>query len=1327
MADEEPPSDDDDPPPPPPATKFDPKKQGGIGGFKLPSPKSMSLKKVDRPPPEPKQREEQPLIKHQLKHVERKPPTPPPDEGIKSLNHGLQLKPTPQLDRTPPPEKSNKFEIPALKKTGKAPSPPAPDSPAPPGDTSDLGSPPPGSDLGSPPPDLGSPPAGDVDSDPPSDDGEGPPDDDMDSPPPPGDSPPPSDDEFAPPSDDEEPPDDFGSPAPSFGSPPPGSDLGSPPPGGADSPPLPSPEGVRTATPTSPSGPSPGGSQPGRSPRGSPNSPQSERGPNTPEPAVRKPSRSESSNHDDGTVSSASSSILRDRITRSRKGSKKGKIPKKLRKAVDDLTSGDESVPSKRNASDSGYVKVEGKFDGFEEDIFEPMHIAIKQDSLFIRPAPEEGDESSPDDDIAFDLTEEGTFVFIDDQDPLVFILEHEDKRILFRTPNTAALMLLLPLIPGSALDESAKKVINSTKNATQGDDNAAVTDTDDFWNNLPAGRSVDPVAVEAAAAKAAGSGGDQENNRENENKKTPTAAGRRFSFAPGGLNLQDVRASMSMNAIDMIGGGEVDLGLGLNFGKHPAEDDRYDYHFDTPAGQNKDNMRGDSTLPTALGLSWSSQSRHRSPSPSNRIKSSYKKKSHEEDVFEIGPRVKGYNRKVLLDSKLQKPLYSVRRVKQLCKWVTSMHVWKNAINIQNLHVELCLGLLLCRIMQVVVPGTEFLHLNEKALSKKPALENLEKGLGVIWRTKCVNNSRIPSAMDIFTGNASKIAIMLQEVFEVYVQRPLYRIAPKMFTWYDAILRQYQRHLPKEIFTEGNLSRLWSHFQSGFCIFCILYHLHGNVTVGEGTNAVRIDSMRIYAEPSSIVEFRSNITYIFSILGALGIEVIWDLQDWISYADTEFVVLQLFYIYEALQSRQCSLPPAQGTSAGVTSGANGEPQVTGMIYADSRPASSRVLQKKHRTVLMGSGDESLAVLPVDTSGTSRSNDLYRLICPAGLLAYNCKVVPSTIDIKNPRANSERRDWNSSAHTSNMIESKYDIRYTEMLKTKTRSTSPTKGTGISIEPKETKDMIKLNRNSLLQAMEDLEQNMAESQKELEALEDELAARYLDLERRGAGFIPPAEYKVRFDNLEREALLLAEERVRLEEHFAVRLSSIKQQHMENLGKNGENVGDVTPLAGKSGSNHAAYEMTPTTLFSPLRTSTSTKKNKAFDASTTATIDQQQKKKAERGWNSHCVRRGTYNFALSKMQSDATTALKNMWDPSKSYQQSLKAMEKSKKAANQKDSSSQDKYGAVPAEVAAVWKKFTAQLKKDSLTYERQLKAREEAKKWVSGHLHFGYVRF
>ena len=129
-------------------------------------------------------------------------------------------------------------------------------------------------------------------------------------------------------------------------------------------------------------------------------------------------------------------------------------------------------------------------------------------------------------------------------------------------------------------------------------------------------------------------------------------------------------------------------------------------------------------------------------------------------------------------------------------------------------------------------------------------------------------------------------------------------------------------------------------------------------------------------------------------------------------------------------------------------------------------------------------------------------------------------------------------------------------------------------------------------------------------------------------------------------------------------------------------------------------------------------SAKKKKGMDSSTSAAtteIQKEQQKKAERGWNNHYVRRGTYNFALSKMQDDATTALKNMWDPTKSYQQSLKQMEMSKKDSSKKNKYT-DKYGAVPTEVAVVWKKFTVNLKKDSEQWDKQMKSREEAKKWV-----------
>ena len=72
--------------------------------------------------------------------------------------------------------------------------------------------------------------------------------------------------------------------------------------------------------------------------------------------------------------------------------------------------------------------------------------------------------------------------------------------------------------------------------------------------------------------------------------------------------------------------------------------------------------------------------------------------------------------------------------------------------------------------------------------------------------------------------------------------------------------------------------------------------------------------------------------------------------------------------------------------------------------------------------------------------------------------------------------------------------------------------------------------------------------------------------------------------------------------------------------------------------------------------------------------------------------------------------------MWDPTKSYHEQLKQMEKLKKDQALHKANTVEKYGNVPLEVANIWKKFTTTLRKDSENYEQQLRSREEAKRWV-----------
>ena len=360
--------------------------------------------------------------------------------------------------------------------------------------------------------------------------------------------------------------------------------------------------------------------------------------------------------------------------------------------------------------------------------------------------------------------------------------------------------------------------------------------------------------------------------------------------------------------------------------------------------------------------------------------------------------------RKELVENYIRKPQYSVRRVTLLCEWVNSLHVWPNPLNINTLHKEMCNGLLLARIVKILIPTVKYVNLNEKALSKKPALENLEQALGNLWRSKALNNTRIPSAMEIYIGNASKIGILLNEIYGVYVQRPLYRNALTMMRWYHYILRQYNLPVPLHTFEDGDLSSIWPHFQSGFALFCIIFHLFGPNIVGNGINRQRIDPLRIISHPNSLCDFRNNLYYVFHLLEALAVDVIWTPEDWISNPDTEFMLLQLSFIYEAFKMKQSALPPAQGTTAGITSGPNGEPRVVGIVFADTRSTTiynnAKILPIIRKAVLLGYDKDSMPLLPVDRGG--KVGRYINPVCPFGMMSSNVQLSEIKIKLKESK-------------------------------------------------------------------------------------------------------------------------------------------------------------------------------------------------------------------------------------------------------------------------------------------------------------------------------------
>jgi hypothetical protein len=568
-----------------------------------------------------------------------------------------------------------------------------------------------------------------------------------------------------------------------------------------------------------------------------------------------------------------------------------------------------------------------------------------------------------------------------------------------------------------------------------------------------------------------------------------------------------------------------------------------------------------------------------------------------DEDIINAGnyiedENVKGHSRSELVDTHIRKPHVCVRKAKLICKWLTSLHLQKEPITVQNYHLEFCSGVLLSKLIKYVIPSAEFPLLTERALSRGAALKNIELSLAVIWRSKSVNSSRIATAAEMFEGNKLKIIVMLEEVFDVYVRRPLYKKSVKMLKWYHTILKQYNRRIPVGVFTESDFSAVWNVFQSGTALFLIVYHLFGPNMIGDGQNIIKVDPMRVVNKPTNIIEYRSNMCYVFSLLRALNIEVCWDPIDFITFPDPDFTMIQLEYIYEALKEKHCILPPAMGSQAGVTSGANGDPLVVGIVFSDtitvSIPVHTPVLAtgankgaqaapvvKKRSVGMVGIGEESITLLPIDSSG--RSDRFNSTVCPFGLLSMNMKVAMAPITLQGTRLSKEKKSWLTSVqndasadravgsiHVENLkgknkITSALEVKSPATLipgelvvheytrdgyRSKTLSVDATGSTPISSAPSLSVETVSL-------AIEKLEKDMSEAEAGIDAAEEALADKYIALEGQ-SHTMSSREYDKMLLDLDKAKTHLEEQRKKLQEGYGLRMDSIRAQHAEAVAR-------------------------------------------------------------------------------------------------------------------------------------------------------------------------------
>ena len=267
------------------------------------------------------------------------------------------------------------------------------------------------------------------------------------------------------------------------------------------------------------------------------------------------------------------------------------------------------------------------------------------------------------------------------------------------------------------------------------------------------------------------------------------------------------------------------------------------------------------------------------------------------------------YRRK-LLHEKQRRYKMTPRVLAQFIRWLDTLQVWPAPVT--DLYRELRSGVMLCRIVQVLVPDADFKGINRKPRTMRPAVNNIEKALSVIWQRGRPNARRMPTAEEIFEGRSERIGWLIRELFQCFVMRPMRSKSrcSSMMMWYQEILSAYGRQVSDRVLEapyrgEAFGKALWKAFHDGVNLACIMHYFCGNKEV-EGFSGVDLTLM--YSEPKQTEQFESNVAYVFELLSQLGVPLVWTVADFIAFPDESFLLWQIHAVYLALNGLKCALP-----------------------------------------------------------------------------------------------------------------------------------------------------------------------------------------------------------------------------------------------------------------------------------------------------------------------------------------------------------------------------------------------------------------------------------
>jgi hypothetical protein len=117
---------------------------------------------------------------------------------------------------------------------------------------------------------------------------------------------------------------------------------------------------------------------------------------------------------------------------------------------------------------------------------------------------------------------------------------------------------------------------------------------------------------------------------------------------------------------------------------------------------------------------------------------------------------------------------------------------------------------------------------------------------------------------------------------------------------------QELRKMPDHRLTDESLEALYMYFRSGTALFLLIRHFNGEAN-RVGRAGTPVDSRRVRRDPMDDAEVENNLFYVFALLSALQIPLLWAPTQFAHERNDDFLMLQLDYIHHYFHTQPTAL------------------------------------------------------------------------------------------------------------------------------------------------------------------------------------------------------------------------------------------------------------------------------------------------------------------------------------------------------------------------------------------------------------------------------------